>query len=139
MSNPSVIAERTLFTHTHTPWNDASLFFPSMINQSLSLVPHSFFLPQLNMSTNKTTKSRSIAKFKAKLRKSKSASKVTLELAAKEKSMKTRLLFESMSKPSTKDTPKVCDAYSSDNSDIDLISSDNVVFKVHSYRLQSAS
>jgi hypothetical protein len=34
---------------------------------------------------------------------------------------------------------KICDEYDSDDADIDLISSDNYRFKVHSYRLQYSS
>jgi hypothetical protein len=35
--------------------------------------------------------------------------------------------------------PKTCEDYDDDDADIELISSDNFRFKVHSYRLQSAS
>lgn len=41
--------------------------------------------------------------------------------------------------PLTKEIPKTCDAYDDEDADIELISSDNVLFKVHSYRLQCAS
>jgi hypothetical protein len=41
------------------------------------------------------------------------------------------------SKP--KEEPKTCEDYDDDDADIELISSDNVRFKIHSYRLQSAS
>lgn len=34
---------------------------------------------------------------------------------------------------------KVCEEYDSDDADIELISSDNYRFKVHSYRLQYSS
>jgi len=34
---------------------------------------------------------------------------------------------------------KICDEYDSDDADIQLISSDNYLFKVHSYDLQYAS
>jgi len=37
------------------------------------------------------------------------------------------------------EAPTICDSYDSDDADVELISSDNVSFKVHSYRLQSAS
>jgi hypothetical protein len=36
-------------------------------------------------------------------------------------------------------TPTVSEKYNSDDADISLISSDNVLFKVHSYRLMTAS
>jgi len=39
----------------------------------------------------------------------------------------------------TKHTLKICKEYDSDDADVMLISSDNYQFKVHSYRLQSAS
>jgi len=38
-----------------------------------------------------------------------------------------------------KRTLKTCDSYDSEDADVELISSDNVLFKVHSYRLQYAS
>ena len=38
-----------------------------------------------------------------------------------------------------KKTPTVSKKYNSDDADISLISSDNVLFKVHSYRLMTAS
>jgi hypothetical protein len=38
-----------------------------------------------------------------------------------------------------KKTPTVSTKYNSDDADISLISSDNVLFKVHSYRLMTAS
>jgi hypothetical protein len=38
-----------------------------------------------------------------------------------------------------KKTPTVSAKYNSDDADISLISSDNVLFKVHSYRLMAAS
>jgi hypothetical protein len=38
-----------------------------------------------------------------------------------------------------KKTPTVSTKYNSDDADISLISSDNVLFKVHSYRLMAAS
>jgi len=38
-----------------------------------------------------------------------------------------------------KKTPDVSTEYNSDDADISLISSDNVLFKVHSYRLMTAS
>lgn len=43
------------------------------------------------------------------------------------------------SKTQSEDSPVISDSYDSDDADIDLISSDNVIFKVHSYRLQSSS
>lgn len=36
-------------------------------------------------------------------------------------------------------TPAISEKYNSDDADISLISSDNVLFKVHSYRLMTAS
>jgi hypothetical protein len=48
-------------------------------------------------------------------------------------------MMSAMPRPKSRDKPKVCEAYNGDDADIDLISSDNVIFKVHSYRLQSAS
>jgi hypothetical protein len=38
-----------------------------------------------------------------------------------------------------KKEPTVSDEYNSEDADISLISSDNVLFKVHSYRLMTAS
>ena len=38
-----------------------------------------------------------------------------------------------------KKSPTVSKKYNSDDADISLISSDNVLFKVHSYRLMTAS
>jgi hypothetical protein len=38
-----------------------------------------------------------------------------------------------------KKTPTISIEYNSDDADISLISSDNVLFKVHSYRLMTAS
>ena len=38
-----------------------------------------------------------------------------------------------------KKTPTMSKQYNSDDADISMISSDNVLFKVHSYRLMTAS
>ena len=38
-----------------------------------------------------------------------------------------------------KKSPTVSKKYNSDDADISLVSSDNVLFKVHSYRLMTAS
>lgn len=38
-----------------------------------------------------------------------------------------------------KRTPTVSKKYNSDDADISIISSDNILFKVHSYRLMTAS
>jgi hypothetical protein len=37
------------------------------------------------------------------------------------------------------EAPTICDSYNSDDADVELISSDNVSFKVHSVQLHSAS
>lgn len=39
----------------------------------------------------------------------------------------------------TKEPLKTSEAYDDEDADIELISSDNILFKVHSYRLQCAS
>ena len=38
-----------------------------------------------------------------------------------------------------KKTPNMSKKYNSDDADISIISSDNILFKVHSYRLMTAS